>query len=229
MTRRRWLGRSVRNQELYRLVCPLESWTRGGPDLPHAARATLRVLGVCLLLTVACSTPSPDPQDQKDLPGVPRQVLRNLTLRETTDGKLEWVLRARTAWRVSASSSTDLESLRVDFYQGSDAIRSHLVADSGSVDSEKGELRARGHVVVTTPEGNRLETSELFWDRKNTKVRSEDSVRLIRGTDVLTGVGFESDPNLEHYELFRDVRASVREGMELRDELFGADSSDTTN
>jgi LPS export ABC transporter protein LptC len=104
-----------------------------------------------------------------------------------------------------------------------------LVADSGSVDSEKGELCARGNVVVTTPEGNRLETNVLFWDREHAKVRSDDSVRLIRGRDLLTGVGFESDPNLEHYELFRDVRASVREETELREGLFGADSSDTTD
>jgi LPS export ABC transporter protein LptC len=188
--------------------------------------AAFLLVGIALLvLATGCSTPSPEPQTREDSLKIPDQLLRNLVLRETTEGKLEWVLRARQAWRLESGTTTHLESLRVDFYQGSDQIRSILVADSGSVNSARGRLRAKGNVVVTTPEGNRLETEELFWDRRDAKVTSEAKVRLIRGRDVLTGIGFESDPNLEHYELFRDVRASVREGVDVQDELFGPDRS----
>jgi hypothetical protein len=35
-------------------------------------------------------------------------------------------------------------------------------------------------------------------------------VRVERGSDVLTGYGFESDPNLRHYEFKRRVSATVR-------------------
>jgi LPS export ABC transporter protein LptC len=86
---------------------------------------------------------------------------------------------------------------------------------------------AKGNVVVVNPQGNRLETEELFWDRKSSKVASERFVRLVREDDVLTGVGFESDPNLERYRIEREVRASVREGGALRDELRDADTTGT--
>ena len=64
---------------------------------------------------------------------------------------------------------------------------------------------------MNTPEGNRLETEELHWDRKQDRVYSDVFVRLTRAKDVLTGVGFRSDPNLRSYEILKDVRATVRD------------------
>jgi LPS export ABC transporter protein LptC len=93
------------------------------------------------------------------------------------------------------------------------------------VDLSRGVLIATGHVVVVTVEGNRLETEELYWDRKNAKVSSDVFVRLTRGEDVITGIGFESDPNLERYEIRKNVQASVREREGFRDEILGPDSS----
>ncbi len=174
-----------------------------------------------------CGSSSQPPETSEREAGGPVQVIRDLELRETTAGALEWVLRARRAVRGGATEPTRLESLKVDFYQGSDAVRSILTADSGSVDSRKGTLVARGNVLVRNPEGDRLETEELFWDRKNGRVQSDRFVRFVHGGDILTGIGFRSDPNLDHYQILRDVRATVREGEQLRDEFlepFGADS-----
>jgi LPS export ABC transporter protein LptC len=178
-----------------------------------------------LPFALGCSTPSQEPVRSPGTNSLPEQTFANLELRETTAGRLEWKLRASRAVRPNTSSATRMESLRVEFYEGSPEVRSILVSDSGRVDLAKGILIATGHVVVTTTEGNRLETEELFWDRKNAKVSSTVAVRLIRGRDVLTGVGFESDPNLEHYEIRRNVQASVREQGDLRDELLAPDSS----
>ncbi len=179
------------------------------------------------LLPLACGSHSESPSGKEESGRAPEQVLRDLVLRETSEGKLEWVLRAKRATRISASEPTRLESLRVDFYQGSDHVRSVLTSDSGRVDTQKGTLVATGRVVVVTPEGNRLETEELLWDRKSSRVSSEKFVRLTKGTDVLTGIGFQSDPNLASYEIKKDVRASVRDENGIKDEVLGADSSRT--
>jgi LPS export ABC transporter protein LptC len=180
---------------------------------------------VLLLLLLGCSSPSQDPVRAVGSPAGPEQTFVNLELRETTAGKLEWKLWASRAVRSNASSATRMESLRVEFYEGRPEVRSILTSDSGRVDLSKGVLVATGHVVVVTVEGNRLETEELYWDRKNAKVSSDVFVRLTRGADVITGIGFESDPNLERYEIRKDVQASVREREGLRDEILGPDSS----
>jgi LPS export ABC transporter protein LptC len=196
----------------------------GGGQLRPRPGSLCAVVWILAALA-GCGTPAPEPLQEAGSDSIPAQTFRNLELRETTEGKLEWVLRARTAWQSSPGSPTQLESLRVDFYQQGDEIRSVLTADSGRVDSREGNLEATGNVVVVTPDGNRLETEQLSWDRRDARVTSEVGVRLVHGSDVLTGVGFESDPNLEHFELFKEVRASVREEGAVSREFFGADSS----
>jgi LPS export ABC transporter protein LptC len=190
------------------------------------ASAAVAGFGAAILLALfgGCSSPSQAPSQRGESARAPVQSFENLQLRETSEGKLEWILRAQKATRASASDPTRLERLRVDFYQGSDQVRSVLTSDSGQVDTQKGTLIALGRVVVVTREGSRLETEELTWDRKTTRVSSEKFVRLIRGRDVLTGIGFRSDPNLVSYEILKDVNASVREETGIGDEFFGTDS-----
>lgn len=183
-------------------------------------------IGAAMLLVGygGCTSPSQAPSQQGEAGRTPVQSFVNLQLRESSEGRLEWILRAKKATREAATEPTRLEGLRVDFYQGLDQVRSVLTSDSGRVDSQKGMLVALGNVVVVTREGSRLETEELTWDRKTTRVSSDKFVRLIRGRDVLTGIGFRSDPNLVSYEIQRDVRASVREEPEFGNEFFGTDS-----
>jgi len=182
-------------------------------------------LALALLVSAGCGSPSPAPQKEKAAKGTPDQSFRGVSLRESSNGKLEWDLHARRASRPVADGPTLLDSLEVLFYQGGPVVRSTLTADSGRVDLEKGTLVATGNVVVISPEGNRLETEELRWDRKKDQVYSDKFVRLTRAKDVLTGVGFRSDPNLESYQLLKDVRATVRDESMNPDEIFGPDSS----
>ncbi len=174
-------------------------------------------LGAAILLP-GCSPGDEARPAREPEPGESGQVVSDLRLRETSERGLEWVLDARRARSLTGASAARLESLRVAFYQGGPEIRSTLVADSGRVDSKRGLLVAQGNVVVVTPEGNRLETEELTWDRMNARVSSEQFVRLSRGEDVLTGIGFTSDPNLESYRILREVRASVREQEPVEDD-----------
>ncbi|MBD3162508.1 MAG: LPS export ABC transporter periplasmic protein LptC [Candidatus Eisenbacteria bacterium] len=178
---------------------------------------------VLLLAAVGCADPGSDPQPETE--AETGQRFRNLELRETTEGRLEWILRADRAWKRESGGPTRLEGLHVTFYQGSGEIRSVLTSDSGRVASEQGRLVALGNVVVVTPEGNRLETEELAWDRRNAKVTSPVAVRLTRGEDVLTGIGFESDPNLERFEIYENVRATVRDEEAVEDEVFDPDGA----
>lgn len=191
---------------------------------PTAPRETALRFGLLLALcAAACSGPGSDPQQEAEPAG--GQSFRNLELRETTEGRLEWILRADRAWRGESKGPTRLLGLNVRFYQGSGEIRSVLTSDSGRVDPDQGRLLALGNVIVVTTTGNRLETEELAWDRRNAKVSSPVAVRLIRGEDVLTGIGFTSDPNLDRFEIHEDVRATVREDEAVQDELFGPDGA----
>lgn len=73
-------------------------------------------------------------------------------------------------------------------------------------------MTARGDVVLQTTEGTRLSSQEMrFLNREQLIVVPETQlVRVERGSDVLTGYGFQSDPQLKEFEFKRQVQATVR-------------------
>ena len=88
---------------------------------------------------------------------------------------------------------------------------STLVADQGLVHQRTNDLEARGHVHVTTATGVAMETDSLRWMNRTGRIFSDAFVRVTRKDDVVTGFGFESDANLDHFHLTREVRAEVRD------------------
>jgi hypothetical protein len=58
----------------------------------------------------------------------------------------------------------------------------------------------------------RIQTDALRFLNRERKIVSDSFVRLTRHGDVVTGIGFESDPSLEHFTLKREVRAQVQSG-----------------
>ncbi len=66
----------------------------------------------------------------------------------------------------------------------------------------------RGHAAVDRGAAVPEPSAEDAWSPTNQLVRVE------RGGDVLTGYGFESDPDLRHFEFKRAVKATVRSDTE---------------
>ena len=100
--------------------------------------------------------------------------------------------------------------MRVDFF-GEDGTRSStLTAREGELHQLRRNMVARGNVVLQTAEGTRMSTEQLRFLNREQKIVSDDFVRVERGGDVLTGIGFESDPRLEHFEFKREVKATVQ-------------------
>jgi hypothetical protein len=57
-----------------------------------------------------------------------------------------------------------------------------------------------------------MSTEELTFSNKRNLILSDRLVRVEKEGSVLEGVGFQSDPNLEHFEFREQVRATVRPG-----------------
>ena len=51
-------------------------------------------------------------------------------------------------------------------------------------------------------QGERFNTSELFWDQKAEKVYSDKYIRIQQKEQIITGVGFESNQNMTRYRIF---------------------------
>ena len=141
---------------------------------------------------------------------LPDQEVRNFVLTETDQGTPVWKLYARYAAMYDARNSIVAQAVRVDFFDAQGHKTSELSAREGEIDQQSRDMTARGNVVIQTSEGTRMSTEELRFLNRTQKVRSDREVRVERTGDVLTGIGFESDPELKHYEFKSKVRAQVR-------------------
>jgi LPS export ABC transporter protein LptC len=163
-------------------------------------------LAAALLSAVGCERQQSLPPAS---PEVPDQVVRQFSLTETVNGDLRWKLTAQSASTYRNLGIIRAADVAIEFYDQAGKPYSHLVARQGEIRTATNDMAARGNVVVTTESGTRVETQSLRFLNREQRIVSEDRVTVRRGGDVLTGVGFESDPSLEHFEFHRQVRAQV--------------------
>ncbi len=141
---------------------------------------------------------------------LPDQEASDFNMSETDQGRVEWKLYAQHASVYNARSVVVARGVRVDFFDEKGQRTSTLTSREGELNQIRHDMSVRGDVVVQTTDGVRLTTQSLRFVNDTQKIMSDEFVRIDRHGDVLTGTGFESDPNLQHYEFKREVRATVR-------------------
>jgi len=143
---------------------------------------------------------------------LPDQEVSDFAITETDEGHVQWKLYARYAAVYSARNQVQARAIRVDFFGDDGERTSVLTARQGEINQRTRDMTARGNVVLETTEGTRLSSQELSFLNRDQRivVPATQLVRVERAGDVLTGYGFESDPDLRHYEFKTRVRATVR-------------------
>lgn len=180
-----------------------------GRRLPRSGRAVLGLLSALLLLVAGCDRQkavSPSAQSGE----MPDQEVQDFVLTETDQGRLQWKLYARYAAMYDSRNVITARGVRVDFYGEDEKKTSELTAREGEINQSSRDMTATGNVVLQTTEGTRMSTEQLRFVNATQRIVSDQLVRIERAGDELTGVGFESDPDLSRYEFKRQVSATVR-------------------
>lgn len=170
-------------------------------------RQLLLLVAGLWLLGVSCS------QEEKTITvqpkGMPDQVLENSVIVFTVNGIKSTVVKAKHIEKYMAQDLTKAQVLYVDFYDKEGNHTSVLVADSGDIQEKKQVLEVRGQVVVTTDKGVKLETTSLKWNPNQSKILTDDFVKITRGQDVVTGYGMESDQELKNIKIKKNVTGAI--------------------
>jgi LPS export ABC transporter protein LptC len=144
---------------------------------------------------------------------LPDSEVEDFSITETDSGRPQWTLFAKTAATFQARDLVTARTLRIDFFDEKTAAKtSELVAHEGELYQRTRDLIARGNVVLLTTEGWRMSTEEMHFLNSQRKITSDKLVRVEKEGTILEGVGFESDPNLEHFEFQHQIRATVQPG-----------------
>jgi len=144
---------------------------------------------------------------------LPDSEVEDFSVTETDSGRPEWTLFAKHAATYQARDLVTARTLRIDFFDEKTRVKtSELTARKGELYQRSRDLVARGNVVLLTTEGWRMSTEEMHFLNSHRKITSDKLVRVEKQGTVLEGVGFESDPNLEHFEFQHQIRATVQPG-----------------
>lgn len=165
-------------------------------------------LTCCLLLFSGCGQKAKEPSALKAPQGiVPDQIIEGFSLVETENGKKQWALTSKRASNYEQQKTVNIEGVKIDFFHQDEELYSTLTSDRGVMNTVSNDMIAQGHVLVLSKDGSRLETNQLRWDNLRQKIVSDDSVRITRGKTVMTGIGLDSDPSLEHVVIKEKFKA----------------------
>lgn len=171
-----------------------------------------QALGFILLaaLVVGCGRQSePARSDSGEV--LPDQEVTEFSLTETVGSEKSWTLFADRAEVFESKGFSRVFGVKVLFYDPEGEVSSVLTSNRGRISEDSKDLRALGDVVLKSAEGATLRTESLSWDNASGRIWSSEFVTVTRGNEVLTGFGFDSDPDLKNVQIHSEVKISVRE------------------
>lgn len=140
------------------------------------------------------------------------QQSENTVVINSVNGQLSYRMTAPLLERYEYASEPYTEYRRgidVIMYNDSTGVVESTLRANYAIYMEVQDLwEAKGNVVATNAKGEKLETEQLFWNRKEKRVYSNVDSKVTQGGDVVIGDGFESDEAFEEFEV-RNARGKV--------------------
>ncbi len=179
---------------------------------------TFFMIGLIAALSAlsACSeqqAPEPNPEatlaDSIKTSSRPDQESENAQIYLYVGERISSDIHAEKIWKFSYVDSSIARGLSVDFYDSDGEIANHLTSDSGIILESRKMMIAIGNVIATSADSTTIYTEELRWDSRTERITSDKYVTIVRGTDTLRGIGFETDRNMRKIKILRQVEGSL--------------------
>jgi len=146
-------------------------------------------------------------------PGVERG--KNIELFYSEYGNVKVRITAATVTRfLTDNPYTEFnDGLKVDFYNDSLRVTSHLTANYGIRYENEMKTIMRNDVQVVNENNEHLSTEELIWDEKNHIIYSDKFVKITTPDQVIYGEGMEADEQLTTYKI-KKPQGTIRTEMD---------------
>ena len=90
--------------------------------------------------------------------------------------------------------------LKVIFYNDT-VMKSVLEAEYAEINEQEKIMTASNNVILTSSNGKRLETEELIWDEKESKIYTNKKIVITTEKEMIEGEGFISNPDFTEYSI----------------------------
>jgi LPS export ABC transporter protein LptC len=163
------------------------------------------ILCIASLVLFGCEEKtSPTVLASLDSQSLPQQESWNSTIVVSDSGHISAIIAAGYIRVYDQTQQTQMsQGVRVRFFSREGKQTSVLTSDEGTVDEVNNNLEARKNVVVVSSDSSRMKTEQLFWDNQRQLIYTPLFVDITTAKEKMQGHGFESDPSLKHYRVFR--------------------------
>jgi LPS export ABC transporter protein LptC len=168
----------------------------------------LMIWAALLAGAAACSESGVQPRSSAQSADSADQIMVKMSTRLTEAGVLRSFVEADTAYVYQNEQRMDLRHFKVRMLDANGNLQSTLTADRGLYASYKGELDARGHVLVESTDGRTLRTEHLIYDKGANRIESDTAFTYVSPTTTGSGKGFVSDIE------FRNVTVDQPKGVQ---------------
>lgn len=149
---------------------------------------------------------APPVQRHASLADSAEQVMLNVRALLTDHGVQRGELFADSAYVFDENTRFELRKVRATFNTATGARDGAMSADRGRYNIRQQLLEGFGNVVITTNEGKRLTSPQLRYNQAVNQVSSDTSFTMVEPGRTLSGIGFRSDPQLNHVTVLKAPR-----------------------
>jgi LPS export ABC transporter protein LptC len=86
-------------------------------------------------------------------------------------------------------------------YDSEEKIISRITSDYAKQFEKDKKWEAKNNVIAVNAQGDTLKTELLIWEEKAGRIYTDKFVKIIRPNQTITGIGFESDQNLQNWRI----------------------------
>ena len=148
---------------------------------------------IALALAIACTDAGVRPTAITQTADSADQIALKMTTTITSEGVRRSYVEAETAYVYQSQALTDLRRMKAMFFDEQGNLKSTLVADRGLLGTFTKRLEASGHVVVTSPDGRRLVTEHLIYDKQANQITVDTVFTFSSPTEQGGGNWMQTD------------------------------------
>jgi LPS export ABC transporter protein LptC len=124
------------------------------------------------------------------------QYIKNFTIKDTKNGELNWLLESSLAEVLDKEKKVYIHQPNIKFYDKG-KYTSNLIAKSGRVNTQTGDIWGDGECVLNTSKGEKLQTRNIHYMPQAKLIVTKEAVTLYRQKETINGTGMEATPDLQ--------------------------------
>ena len=149
---------------------------------------------------------------EEDVQNMMTQQSENLRLVYSQNGNLSYRFETPLLERYELAREPYMEfrkGVKVETYNDTTHLVESTLTANYAIFLENQQLwEAKGNVVATNAQGQKLETEQLFWNQKSKRIYSNVDSKVTQKDGVILGEGFESDEQFQDF-IFRRPKGKV--------------------